>query len=897
MKLLSLRIENWKGVAKRELALAPGVNLIIGPNEVGKSTVAEALRLLFDPSVKSSSKKDEIKAAQPTGRDVGPEVEIEMEAGALRVRFLKRFLRKPATELRVLAPRAEQHTGDEAHQRFRELLEEHLDEALFRALWIEQGDKLRFDPKDGAGRWLAEALDRAVGGTASADVAAHGDLLARAERERRRYYTLEKGQETNELASATTAATRAREALLQLREEHARLERAVERHAELDRAIAAARAATPRLLADAEGAESARDAARARRAEREVQERRVGELAAREIAARDELARREGDRQRARALESQLEAAGASVEAQRERAVELERARTAAVDAQARARGAHEQAQARVLALEVDRRGLQAELEKQRLAEQLAELQRLARRAEELHAAARPELSEDLFTKLHSALAAREGLLARLAGSAPGIELRALRALELRWDGAPRSLAAGETLDARATSDLEIELPGFARFAVRVEHLGADTRAKLARAEEEIRAHSAALGVREPAVAEELRASLLRARAELQQVQQSLRARVAARPGAPSAAEAEAGLRAELEVLERKIADWRRTRDAALPLAADLASAEVELGAAARAREERLAEVEARANELREAERRAAQQAQESAKLGGALEATRQELAKAEAALAASRARRSDEELRAALLEAREAHQRAELALERSKAELAHLDVEMLEKLATKAREACEQKRKELEGASLERASCAGALEAAGGRGLGEIVEEAEARAEETAAERERTLRRARAAKRLHEALLAQRDASAAARRRPLEQRIARLGRHVFGPSFEIELDEELHLATCTRDGVRLPVALLSFGTQEQLDLLLRLAVAESVAEQGGVPLLFDDTLGSADPDRTRALARLLALAGEQLQILVLTCHPERFDALGAAHRIELARAPREERA
>ncbi|MBK9384547.1 MAG: AAA family ATPase [Planctomycetes bacterium] len=897
MKLLSLRIESWKGIAKRELALTPGVNLIVGPNEVGKSTVAEALRLLFDPSVKSSSKKDEIKAAQPAGRDVGPEVEVELEAGAVRLRFLKRFLRKPATELRVLAPRAEQLTGDEAHQRFRELLEEHLDEALFRALWIEQGEKLRFDAKQGAGRWLSAALDRAAGASADAESAVQGDLLSRAERERRRYYTLEKGQETDELASASSAAIRAGDALAQLREEHARLERAVARHAELDRAISAARAALPQLLADAEGAERARDAARGRRAERDAQERRVVELLARESASREELARRESDQLRVRALESQLASTSASVEALRERAAELERARTAALDAQARARSAHELSHARVQALEVDRRGLQAELEKLRLAEQLFELQRLARRVDELRATARPELSEELFTKLRSALAAREGLLARRAGAAPAIELRALRALELRWEGAQRSLAAGEALEARATRDLEVELPGLARFAVRVEHLGAETREKLARAEEEIRSLSAALGVREAAEAEELRARLLRARAELEQVQHALRTRLAARKGAPSAGEAEAGLRAELDALERTIADWRRTRDAALPLAVDLSSAEVELATAARARDERLAELSARELELREAERRAAQLAQESARQSGVVEATRLELSKAEAALAEARARKSDDDLRRVLVEARDAHQLAELALERSKAELALLDPEMLEKLAKKAREACEQKRKDMDAASLERASCAGALESAGGRGVGELVEGAEALAAETAAELARTLRRARAAKRLHEALLEQRDASAAARRRPLEQRIARLGRHVFGPSFDVELDEDLHLATCTRDGVRLPLELLSFGTQEQLDLLLRLAVAESVAEHGGVPLLFDDTLGSADPERTRALARLLALAGERLQILVLTCHPERFDALGSAHRIELARAPREESA
>ncbi len=47
MKLLRLKLENWRGVESRELKFADGVTLIEGPNEIGKSTIVEAIQSLF----------------------------------------------------------------------------------------------------------------------------------------------------------------------------------------------------------------------------------------------------------------------------------------------------------------------------------------------------------------------------------------------------------------------------------------------------------------------------------------------------------------------------------------------------------------------------------------------------------------------------------------------------------------------------------------------------------------------------------------------------------------------------------------------------------------------------------------------------------------------------------
>ena len=68
----------------------------------------------------------------------------------------------------------------------------------------------------------------------------------------------------------------------------------------------------------------------------------------------------------------------------------------------------------------------------------------------------------------------------------------------------------------------------------------------------------------------------------------------------------------------------------------------------------------------------------------------------------------------------------------------------------------------------------------------------------------------------------------------------------------------------------------LSRGTREQLWLALRLALAVDVARRGPAPpLVLDDVLVDFDPDRRAAAARVLAAVGSELQVLVLTCHPD----------------------
>jgi len=99
--------------------------------------------------------------------------------------------------------------------------------------------------------------------------------------------------------------------------------------------------------------------------------------------------------------------------------------------------------------------------------------------------------------------------------------------------------------------------------------------------------------------------------------------------------------------------------------------------------------------------------------------------------------------------------------------------------------------------------------------------------------------------------------------------------------------DEEGELETVAvvrRDGARLAPDALSRGTQQQLYLCIRLALAEVFAQggiqrslQGGppLPLIMDDCLVNFDPRRAAALAALLAERAAARQVLLFTCHPE----------------------
>jgi hypothetical protein len=106
---------------------------------------------------------------------------------------------------------------------------------------------------------------------------------------------------------------------------------------------------------------------------------------------------------------------------------------------------------------------------------------------------------------------------------------------------------------------------------------------------------------------------------------------------------------------------------------------------------------------------------------------------------------------------------------------------------------------------------------------------------------------------------------------------------------------EGFRVARPTVGGFDFGFAALSGGTREQVAAAARLAMAELLAGEeaaqgdaeavpGCLPMVFDDAFTNSDPNRLKAVQRVLDLGARRgLQIIVLSCNPADYGQLGAA--------------
>jgi DNA repair exonuclease SbcCD ATPase subunit len=80
----------------------------------------------------------------------------------------------------------------------------------------------------------------------------------------------------------------------------------------------------------------------------------------------------------------------------------------------------------------------------------------------------------------------------------------------------------------------------------------------------------------------------------------------------------------------------------------------------------------------------------------------------------------------------------------------------------------------------------------------------------------------------------------------------------------------------------------LSGGEQEQLFLVTRLALGQVLAKSERQLVVLDDVLTATDTGRLVRLLTLLEESADNLQIVILTCHPERYWALEKAEFFDL---------
>ncbi|MQB43196.1 AAA family ATPase [Rhizobium sp. ICMP 5592] len=121
----------------------------------------------------------------------------------------------------------------------------------------------------------------------------------------------------------------------------------------------------------------------------------------------------------------------------------------------------------------------------------------------------------------------------------------------------------------------------------------------------------------------------------------------------------------------------------------------------------------------------------------------------------------------------------------------------------------------------------------------------------------------------------------------PVTRRAARYVERIL-PGAGLTFNDEMGLVNIARGGIDEASGDLSRGTQEQLAVLTRLAFADLLIEKGApVSLILDDPLVYSDDTRLETMTDILLEASERMQVVLLTCRSKAFRHVDA-NRISL---------
>jgi uncharacterized protein YhaN len=123
------------------------------------------------------------------------------------------------------------------------------------------------------------------------------------------------------------------------------------------------------------------------------------------------------------------------------------------------------------------------------------------------------------------------------------------------------------------------------------------------------------------------------------------------------------------------------------------------------------------------------------------------------------------------------------------------------------------------------------------------------------------------------------------------EEKLNELAKGVYGTGVSFEVNQKFEVTYRVLGGVRLSVLELSTGAKEQLAILIRLTIAALTQKGQPVPIFLDDEFGHTDSERLSAVAKLFESIGDEMQIILLTCSPDRFSSFNFSKRIVLKNA------
>ena len=872
MRLHRLVLTNYRGITHRDIQLPDsGVVVICGANEAGKTSMIEALDLLLDS--KDRSTKKEVKQVKPTHADLGSEVLAEISTGRYRFTYRKRFHKKCETELTIVEPRREQLTGDEAHERVRAMLAETVDTDLWHAQRLLQTTSTSAVDLSGCDA-LSRALDVAAGDAA----ALSGNeplLIERIDSEYARYFT-STGRPTGEWAAATSALGSAEGELARCRAAVAEIDERVQRHAEATKGLVSLADDEPAIMSRLEAAEQAVTALTRLTEELDLAKLRADAArtaSAASTAVHAERSRLNDEMAKRVATIDQLKA-----DVDRSRATESS-ARIAADDAAALAAQAIAESEAAQLKLERSRRiaeSCAARDEANRLAARMSRIEVAQRDLDDITGQlAELSLTPDVMADIESASRSVAALESQLALATATVEFTAAAEIGLIVGGEQIRLGAGQRWAPQQTTSTTVELPGL--LSIRI-----DPGVNTAELQDELIAakrHEAHALERGGAPDVAAARSIFQRRNEISH----RRDQTAATLAGLIAGEDIEQLRRRLTGLREVEAGCPELLDPELQLEVVQADLTAAVESAARLRSEVLEQQNVATQTLAHLQEKSTL----AEILADRLNSEEQQLRILEDRRAVQRAEADDDQVAArADADAAAAGHAAAIVdgmeQRRAAANPVAIDSEWAEAQSDADRlvRARSDFERVLNDISVE-------LAVMGDDGRNSSLDAAESAHEHAVAQYSRIEGRARSVQMLRTVFTRHRDDTRLRYVEPFRAEIEKIGKPVFGPTFEVDVDTDLRVCSRTLDGRTVPFESLSSGAREQLGILARLAGAALVAKEDSVPVVLDDALGFSDPDRLDKMAGVFNAVGDRGQLIVLTCTPNRY--LGVdAHFIEL---------
>lgn len=869
MRLLEIELRNWRGLNQLLAVLSPRLNLILGPNESGKSRIFQALQFGLFETYKGTAQHKQ--ALQSWASPEPPFVRIAFSAGEVDYELQKQFLKGASAQL---SGGGRTIRGEEAEESLRQILGARQagnrgvgieDLGIWPLLMVSQGDSRlpvqNHLNEDGRGR-LHERLSREIG--VAAISAAGQRIMFSAEQEYQRYFTAT-GQEgkslrdaraevraaEERLAAATSARQHQEKTAQQLannRRELVELEgrRARAQHeADVARDRSEAAQTAGRLVATLQGAlntnvqkvASARDALAARQQADITLGRLTGELARLQLG----LAQRAG-------LQCELERSGHAAELQ--------------FVAAAKHTG---DARAAVENLQRQQRRNDLLNSSQELSTRIAGLERLdaAIAAARAARARLPLIDDSCLERLKVLEQVARAAAAKLQGAAVSVVVHLRQAALI--DGVQR--AAGETIQIHVLENRRISIGELADVDVRPGG-GELDRLRLAAtaAEAELKSALGAAGAETLARAVTIHAERAACEQQIAELGKQIEA---------TSFKSLAQLREDLAARSAQL----RRLGLASPVMLDETTLQAAVGTAEAAmiratsdRDDAAAALHDLRNDMTALRTKIDTLSDERERLMSSY-ADRPAAPQLQEALDAAVAERE----RSARELADAKREFVDLGGAEIQADARRLGVaaEGLANRVSEVRSGGDQLQGELRTLML--------------GGHYESQEEAGAKAEQARGDLLRLERQAAAAKRLWEVLSVERRRVVQKLTAPVQMRVRPYLQELF-PGCVLDTGESLDILGLQSRELNEPFDELSGGAQEQISLLMRIGLAEVLAADGTLPLVLDDALVNTDPQRIRQIQRLLFRAADNLQIILFSCHDVLFDGLGAEFVQQLAR-------